>query len=168
MAEILELPRLQLRRGRPEDANAAAELLHAAWHQTYDRILPPQLTAPRTRDRFSDEIAQGIGGAWLAWLGSRLVGYMKLTANCVDQLWVAPWHQRRGVGSRLLEQALTDFQAAGYQGVQAGCEDFNQAACSFFERQGWDLIGSEPQRLAPGLTIDALVYSRRLAAAGGA
>ena len=71
-------------------------------------------------------------------------------------------HQRRGVGSRLLEQALADFRAAGYQGVQAGCEDFNRAACGFFERRGWQVIGSEPQRLAPGLTIDALVYSRRL------
>ncbi len=168
MAEILELPRLELRRGAPNDVQAVAELLHAAWHQTYDRVLPPQLTAPRTRDAFRDEIAQGIDRAWLAWWGPRLVGYMKLTANCVDQLWVAPRHQRRGVGSRLLAQALADFQAAGYQGVQAGCEDFNQAACGFFERQGWRVIGAEPQRLAPGLSIDALVYSRRIEPDGGA
>lgn len=168
MADIIELPRLELRRGRPEDTRAVTELLHVAWHQTYDRVLPTQLTAPRTRDSFRDRIASGIDRAWLAWLGPRLVGYMKLTANCIDELWVAPGHQRRGVGSRLLQQALTDFRAAGYQGVQAGCEDFNRAACGFFERQGWRVIGSEPQRLAPGLTIDALVYSRRLDPVGDA
>ena len=162
MADILELPKLELRRGGPDDVQALVELLHAAWHQAYDRVLPPQLTAPRTREVFRGQVADGIGRAWLAWLGPGLVGYMKLTANCVDELWVAPRYQRRGVGSRLLEQALADFRAAGYHGVQAGCEGFNGAARGFFERQGWRIIGSEPQRLAPGLTVDALVYSRQL------
>jgi ribosomal protein S18 acetylase RimI-like enzyme len=168
MAEIIELPKLQLRRGGSDDVQPVIELLHAAWHRTYDRVLPPQLTAPRTRDAFRDQVAPTIGRAWLAWLGPRLVGYMKLTANCIDELWVAPGHQRRGVGSLLLEQALADFRAAGYKGVQAGCEDFNRAACGFFERHGWHVIGSEPQRLAPGLAIDALVYSRQLEPVGGA
>lgn len=167
MADILELPRLQLRRGESLDLPATVELVYAAWHHAYDSLLPRSLTAARTRSRVRDQLASEIEAAWLACLGPRPLGYMMLDANKLEQLCVAPSHRRRGVGSLLLEQALAEFRVAGYHGIQASCEDFNEAACRFFEHHGWRIIGAEPQFLAPGLTVGSLVYSRQLGAEWG-
>lgn len=71
------------------------------------------------------------------------------------------------MGSRLLVHVLEQFRAAGYQGVQADCEDFNDAACKFFESHVWHIIGTEPHLPVPGVTVGTPVYSRRLETRGG-
>ena len=158
MSNVIPFPVPSVRRAGEPDLPAVARLVHAAWHAAYGRRLPAPLVARKTLGRITDELAPRIARGRVALLGSRLVGYCDLRANCVDQLWVDPAFRRRGVGTRLLDDALCILRRRGFFGAQIGCEDFNEEALRFLERRGWHRLGSEPHGLAPGRMIEALVY----------
>lgn len=167
MTTVVQMPRLTVRRARPEDVEPIATLVHRLWHDTYATHVRAEAAAGRTLASFRADVAPRLHQAWVAWLGSRLVGYCAVSANCIEDLWVSARHQRRGIGTRLIEAALADLDARGYQAAQAGCEDFNTAARAFLEHLGWRVIGEEPQPRAPsGRVVHALVYARPVRAEG--
>jgi GNAT superfamily N-acetyltransferase len=163
MTNVIEMPRLTVRRADAGDTGPLAVLVHRLWHDTYSSQLPADVVAARTEASVRAEIEPRLGRAWVAQLGDRLVGYCAVSANCVEELWVAARHQRRGVGSHLLAAALAELRERGYQTAQAGCEDFNAPARAFLEHHGWRVIGAEPQsRTSSGRVVQALVYSRAI------
>jgi ribosomal protein S18 acetylase RimI-like enzyme len=167
MTNVVPMPRLTVRRARPQDVEPVATLLHRLWHETYATHVPAEAAAGWTLASLRADLEPRIQKAWVGWLGSRLVGYCAVSANCIEDLWVSARHQRRGIGTRLLDAALADLDARGYQAAQAGCEDFNTAARAFLEHHGWRVIGEEPQPRDPsGRVVRALVYSRPVPAEG--
>lgn len=162
MASIIELPQLTVRQGGPEDVVAATQLVYRVWHDTYDPHLPSPMCAMKSEGSFRAHIAKRIRKAWLAFYGDELVGYCCAVTNCIDDIWVDPRYRRRGIGSRLLEQATAGIREKGYQNVQVGCEDFNEGARAFFQHHHWQVIGSASERLAPGHVVEAMVYSCRV------
>jgi ribosomal-protein-alanine N-acetyltransferase len=164
MSNVIPFPVPSVRRASREDLDAVAGLVHAAWHATYGPCVPAPLVARKTRSRVREALRPRVAKAHVALLGSRVVGYSDLRANCVDQLWVDPAFRRRGVGTCLLADAVAILERRGFLGAQIGCEDFNTEARRFLERRGWRLLGSEPHSLAPGRLVEALVYGLDLGA----
>jgi GNAT superfamily N-acetyltransferase len=163
MTHVIEMPRLTVRRADARDIGPIAVLVHRLWHDTYSSHLPADAVAARTEASVRAEIEPRLGRAWVARLGDRLVGYCAVSANCVEELWVAARHQRRGVGSRLLAAALAELRERSYQSAQAGCEDFNLPARAFLDHHGWRVIGAEPQHRTPsGRVVQALVHSHAI------
>lgn len=163
MTNVIEMPRLTVGRAHARDTGPITTLVHHLWHETYAAQLPADVVAARTEASVQAEIESRLGRAWVARFGDRLVGYCAVSANCVEDLWVATHHRRRRVGSSLLAAALAELCERGYQNAQAGCEDFNTPARAFFENHGWRVIGAEPQsRTASGRVVQALVYSRAI------
>jgi GNAT superfamily N-acetyltransferase len=160
-ATIAALPRRAIRAMTEDELPAAAKLLHRCWHDAYRRHLPPRLLTGRTEDYWVDYLDKRLSRTWLAWIGDRPAGLTSVTANCVDDLWVARRYRRRGLGRDLLDTALGHLEARGFEHAQAGCEDFNADALAFFRRLEWAEIGSEPLLgLVPGRQVNALVFSR--------
>lgn len=162
MTKIVQLPRLRIGRLKPDEAHAAAELLHDLWHSTYNGRLPARLVKQRTREHFVQHLERRAGACWLAWLDRKLVGMSSTTANCVEDVWVKLQYRRRGIATRLIDAACTDLAQRGFRAAQTGCEDFNHAASALFENLGWRQIGAELVQIAPGIRHEALVYARPL------
>lgn len=77
------------------------------------------------------------GETWVAREAGRILGFVALNGEELDQLYVLPGHLKRGIGSRLLAKAkerspgrlsLFTFQR-------------NAGARAFYERHGFRLIG---------------------------
>ena len=66
-------------------------------------------------------------------------------AIVVDQLFVAPGHERRGIGHRLLAYAEGYAIAERAQSLQIVVEEGNQLARSFYRRSGF--VPVEPELL---------------------
>jgi putative acetyltransferase len=166
-ATVVTLPKLLIAPLEAADVERAAELVHRVWHDTYRAALPPKLRSPRTVAYWSGYLADRCEHSWMATVGSRPAGVVSVSSNCVDDLWVARRYRGRGVGRRLLDEALADLAQRGFEAAQAGCEDFNESAVGFFHHLGWTVIGNEPLLgLVPGRQVEALVFSRRLKGAG--
>jgi ribosomal protein S18 acetylase RimI-like enzyme len=160
---VIALPRVRIEPLSESTLDQAAVFLLKQWRDTYRDKLPAGIVDARSAGYFRDYLSQRDACCRLAWLDRKLVGLVATRQNCIEDLWVAKRYRGRGIARSLLQAALDDLRARGYQFAQAGCEDFNGAAIAFFNKSGWRHIGGEPVQIAPGMRIEALVFSQRLA-----
>ena len=79
---------------------------------------------------------------WLALAGERAVGLLVLDGDWLDQLYVLPEAQGRGVGSRLVRHA----QALSAGRLQLWVFQSNAPAVAFYRRHGFVIVESTDGR----------------------
>jgi GNAT superfamily N-acetyltransferase len=112
----------------------AAALVHRT---AYDHAFP-WLTArhtPREDRAFFRERLSTTGELWGAFDNAAMIGIIAFRADWVDQLYVLPNWQRRGVGTALLEIAQRRFPRLSLWTFQR-----NAPARRFYEARGFVLI----------------------------
>jgi [ribosomal protein S18]-alanine N-acetyltransferase len=93
-----------------------------------------------------------------------LHGYAGLCAYAADQCFVqtigvAPTHQRRGIGSRLLQNLIDEADRRGCRLLDLEVRDGNDAAIAMYERFGFRAIGRRRGYYQPS-GADAIVMRR--------
>jgi GNAT superfamily N-acetyltransferase len=124
-------PPAVLRRARPEDAAAAAEV----WLASFAAALPTVKRA-HTDDEVRDWMASVVVGrleTWVAEAGGEVVGLMTLHDGWIEQLYLRPDWQRRGLGRRFVE--LAKERSPG--GLRLWCFQVNGPARRFYEANGF-------------------------------
>jgi GNAT superfamily N-acetyltransferase len=120
-----------LRRARPEDAEAVAEV----WLASFAAALPTVRLA-HTDDEVRGWIAEVVVGrleTWVAEARGEIVGLMTVHNGWIEQLYLRPdWH-RRGLGRRFVE--LAKERSPG--GLQLWCFQVNGPARRFYEANGF-------------------------------
>jgi GNAT superfamily N-acetyltransferase len=90
--------------------------------------------------------------AFLAWEGDTLVGFLALkpVSACLDQIFILPSAQGRGIGAVLLDFAKARLP----DGMWLGTAAENTGARRFYERHGFRLseTGVHPRRGHPWVT----------------
>jgi ribosomal protein S18 acetylase RimI-like enzyme len=126
---------IAIRRARPIDAAAIAEVHVAAWRSAYPGMLPDQflarLSVPRQAAYYDRAIQSGVGvyvatasGTDLGLTGqpARIVGFATdaparrpggLAEGEIETLYVLDDWRERGLGRRLMRAAATHLMAAG-------------------------------------------------------
>ncbi|WP_321870266.1 GNAT family N-acetyltransferase [Paraburkholderia tropica] len=79
----------------------------------------------------------------------------------LDNLHALPAHQGVGVGKTLMEAARRWARGQGESQLYLYVLDGNTPAIAFYERQGWEYSGAEPDHMG-GVDITALRYVYRL------
>ena len=81
---------------------------------------------------------------WVAEFDGRVVGFAiaDLAAVSIFALFVLPEHERKGLGSRLLELAVERLQIEGNVIWLTTAAD--SRALAFYRRRGWIIAGTEP------------------------
>jgi GNAT superfamily N-acetyltransferase/chorismate mutase len=145
-------PELELRPATPADLPAIAEV-HLAARSGAGSALPPS--------GHSDHEARAWVSGWdltaydvgVAVLGDRVVGYSRATPTWLDDLYVLPEAQGRGVGTALLGRVL----AARPDGVGLWVFESNGPAREFYARHGFVALertdGSANEERAPDIRL---------------
>lgn len=84
--------------------------------------------------------------AWLAYVDGQLAGQILIRQNWnrLALIWdiaVAPPFRRRGIGRRLIEQAVAWARSRDLPGVMLETQNINVAACRLYEQSGFVLGG---------------------------
>ncbi len=166
---------LSLRPATADDAALIASIHAASWRATYRGLLPDafldndvpdertahwhaRLNAPGADRRFV-VIAERAGEA---------IGFV-----CVERPMDSPWgvlldnlhalpdHQGIGAGKLLMRAASDWARAQGETQLYLYVLEGNAPAIAFYERQGWQPAGAEPDHMG-GVDITALRYIYRL------
>ncbi len=89
-------------------------------------------TAAEDRDYFSRVILAKCA-LWVAEVDGRAAGFMAIAGDFIDQLYVAPEHQRRGIGRALIAHA----RRLSPSGLRLYTLQINVNARAFYETDGF-------------------------------
>ncbi|MEM7123277.1 MAG: GNAT family N-acetyltransferase [Pseudomonadota bacterium] len=126
----------RLRDANDADQPAIAAILRDATRTAYRFMAWPH--TDRSFDAF-------VGDAMTRWDSVRVaedadgsvIGFLCLEGSLIDQLFVAPRHQKRGVGSKLLD----DAKARQSKGLSLHTFQANRSARGFYEKRGFRAVG---------------------------
>jgi GNAT superfamily N-acetyltransferase len=122
-----------IRRYRPDDFDPVTDLWRRARVRAYGEFQARKGHAVEVdRDYFRD-VVQVRNHLWIAEVDEAPAAFMAIAGDFVDQLFVAPEHQRRGVGAALLAHA----RELSPSGLRLFTFQFNANARAFYEKHGF-------------------------------
>jgi ribosomal protein S18 acetylase RimI-like enzyme len=151
---------VRIRPARAEDLEPLAELHHAIWLESHAGFvgLP---TSARGVAWYREIIAPTLDRTLVAERDATPLGYVTWLDALLDDIWVAPWAQGRGVGALLLRAGEEAIRASGHGEARLECVAANQGARRFYERHNWTLLREfVTQQPRPGLAMAE--YRKRL------
>ena len=143
-----------VRLARSSDAAAIALIHRVTWRLAYREVLPEEYLAKMRHDVLVERWRQLIAGrgardtVWVAERRGEVVGFAQSGpstatdlepgfAGEVFMLYVHPAHQGRGLGRRLLAEALDHLQTRGFLWVVIGVLEANASARAFYTHVGF-------------------------------
>jgi L-amino acid N-acyltransferase YncA len=156
-----------------EDWSAVAEIYRAGirtGEATFEAQEPSWEEWSRRRESFPALVARGADGEVLGWAALTPVSSRPVYRGVgAVSVYVAPGHQRRGIGRALLEALAEASELAGIWTMEAGIFPVNVASITLHERCGFRLVGRRERigQMPGGPWRDVLLYERRSAQAGG-
>ena len=144
-------PAILVRPARSDDVPAVRDLLVTTWHDAYDALigarkvteitdswhsvesLARQLAVPDTSFLVAEEAAAIVGHAF--------ANAQRPPVLFLTRLYVRPDRQRRGIGARLLAEAIERHRACDRVRLEAKAG--NRPALAFYQRQGFHSVGEK-------------------------
>ena len=123
-----------IRRATLDDAAVAAEI-YVTSRRGAGALIPRSAHTDEDVRRWFAGIVLVEHEVWLAEIEARPVGVMVLRGDAMDQLYVRPEAQRRGVGTRLVAQAKR-----GRARLRLYTFESNEPARAFYEKHGFKAI----------------------------
>jgi chorismate mutase/ribosomal protein S18 acetylase RimI-like enzyme len=146
-------PDVALRPATSEDVPAVAAL-HVATRRASEPLIPPQVhTDVEVHDWVAGLLDRHDVATWVALAGDQVAGYVTFTETWLDDLYVAPLHQRAGIGSALLELVKSQRPA----GFSLWVFESNEPARAFYRAHGLVELertdGADNEERAPDLEM---------------
>ena len=126
-----------LRPARPEDAPAVAEIWRQGWRDAHLGHVPDELLTARTHSSFDTRAGERTGDTVVAVADGAVAGFVMVTDDEVEQVYVAAAHRGSGVAAPLLAEAERLVRAGGYERAWLAVVAGNTRARRFYERNGW-------------------------------
>ena len=143
---------LTIRRGTIEDAAPVADVFIASRRAAVGRIPRGIHSDDEVRAWFASTVLVE-HEVWVAELDGNIVAILVLRGDSLDQLYVRPEVQRRGIGTRLLAQAKR-----GRGRLRLYTFETNEPARDFYEKHGFKAIafgdGSANEEGAPDVLYE--------------
>jgi putative acetyltransferase len=133
-----------IRPGTPDDAAAVADIWHAGWHAAHPTHVPDGLTARRTLEAFHERAPMRVADTTVAELDGRVVGFIMVTGDEVEQVYVGGDARGSGIAAVLLDEAERQVADRGYDVAWLAVVAGNSRARAFYEKRGWVDAGDLP------------------------
>jgi ribosomal protein S18 acetylase RimI-like enzyme len=149
---------INFRTALPQDANAIAAIHDAAWHATYQGIIPhlhlERMIARRGPRWWQRQIERGANVTLLIFDGvpqgystwGRARGAWPWPAGEIFELYVNPAFQGVGLGSRLFSAVKCSLKREGLERLVVWALKDNEAACAFYGGMGGAVAAVAPER----------------------
>ena len=130
-------PTAVLRSAAADDAEPIARIWHSGWSDGHLGRVPERLVEARTADSFAERARRRIGDTTVATVGDAVAGFVMVTSDEVEQVYVDADHRGAGIADLLLAEAERQIRAAGHDSAWLAVVAGNHRARAFYERQGW-------------------------------
>lgn len=142
-----------------QDADSLARIMDSAWRSAFSSILSPEVidryTQPEScRKMFIQIISSGIGTLYMVKEDGHPMGLLYLVPENsktfrIEGLLTVPEAWGRGIGTALMERAVSDAVSSGAKELRVWPFEANLRARRFYEKWGFSPTGSTRSGDAP-------------------
>ncbi len=143
-----------IRQAMPSDTEALVALLHDSFRTTWEPVVTPAAArAYWESDRAARYVAE-MGSEFRVAVGTDVVaGMVHWRGDFVHALHVLSAWRRRGVATRLMDEAEARIAEAGHAAVRLETDTFNHASQALYRSRGYGEVDRYPDtEWASGLT----------------
>ena len=130
------MPDVEIRLAQPDDLEAAVGVWERSRWDAQPWLEERMKYSHDDNLRHFRNVVMHENQVWLAVVGSEVVGLLALTEGDIDQLYVEPRCQGRGIGSALLERA----KEISPKGITLYTHQRNERAQAFYEKRGFRIV----------------------------
>lgn len=134
-------PAWRLRAASATDAEAIAAIWHRGWEDGHLGHVPAALHPHRRLPDFQRRVPPRLAKTTVATIGSRVVGFVMLREDELEQLYVAESARGSGVAAALIRLGERQI-AARFDRAWLAVAVGNMRARRFYARQGWQDAGA--------------------------
>ena len=171
---------MDIRPARVEDAPALARVHVDSWRAAYHGLVPDSslegFTYEWREGCFREALATGAEETYVIGRDGEIVALLTigaardpdLDARRTGEIWgiyISPDHWRRGIGSRLAEEAERILRSRGYEDAVLWVLEANQQARRFYEAMGFSPDG-QSKDIDWGTVLKAVRYAKALQPVG--
>jgi GNAT superfamily N-acetyltransferase len=150
-----------LRPATAGDAAAIAPIWHSGWLDAHEGNVPDELTAVRTPESFRTRAVDLVPLTTVAVEEGRLVGFVTVVDDEIEQMYVDGGSRGSGVAAALLAEGERRVREAGHGRAWLAVVAGNERARRFYAKHGWTDEGPFDHQ-APGpsgpITVPAHRY----------
>jgi GNAT superfamily N-acetyltransferase len=148
------------------DASVVARIWFEGWHDGHDGRVPAALARARTEDSFYQRAAERVADTRVAVVDESVAGFVMVTADEVEQVYVDRAFRGTAVATALLAAAESWILEAGHRSAWLAVVDGNERARRFYRRCGWIDEGPLDYQAAAGggtIVVPCRRYVKQLA-----
>jgi GNAT superfamily N-acetyltransferase len=161
-------PGPRIRAATAADVEEVARIWHEGWGDGHRGHVADELLQHRRADTFVPRTAERLGTTWVAEVDHTVAGFVVLSDDEVEQIYVDRSMRGTDVASSLLDFA-EEHIAAGHDHAWLAVVEGNARARRFYERRGWYDDGGfdyEAQAAEGTVRVPSRRYRKRLAPPG--
>lgn len=128
---------LRIRYGTEADVDDFVRIWQAIWRHSFARILDLEQSDTRFLMGMHAQLIPIARETIVATSAGRVVGFTYRNLAMIEDLWVDPPVQGRGIGRILMGSAVDVIAGDGYRTACLDCLEDNTRARRFYERERW-------------------------------
>lgn len=140
---------MRVRAAVPDDAEAIAAVHVRAWQAAYAHVFPPERLAGLDQAARARQWREGLESGWKVLVTDDLSGFAGMGPSRdvsgegeLYAIYVSPEHWGSGRGRALMDAALDDLRAQGFDEATLWVLEDNPRARRFYEAAGWETDGA--------------------------
>ena len=140
-------PAVDIRDAEEGEIARLARLWYDSWQDAHAEIVPVELPRLRTVERLEQRLAAMLPSVRVVDLFGEPAGLCAIKGNELYLLYLSANARGSGVAAALLADAETRLSRDGVEVAWLACAVGNDRAARFYEKWGWQRVGTEVKQL---------------------
>ena len=156
---------MDVRDALPSDVEPLAQLWLAGWRDAHLEIVPPELEKHRDIDNLRQRMSDGLANVRVVGPQGDPVGFYMLKDDELYQFYVSSRARGTGVAATLMADAEARLASLGLETAWLACAVGNNRAARFYEKNGWQRVGTETSWLKTSdgqIPVEIWRYEKRV------
>ena len=161
------MPTATIRSATSADIPAMTRIWHDGWQDGHAALVPAELAAVRTMERFGQRLEDGLADILVATVDGKVAGLVMLLDDELYQFYVDGVARGTGLAAQLMKAAEAELAKRGQRDVFLYCAVGNDRAARFYDKCGWHRAAAEDIEAADGgvsVMVPVWRYEKRVAA----